>query len=225
MGTDNRAVQHAMLHIWVVGKVGQHPLPHPLIAPAREPFVDTIPVAVFRRQEPPLSSTAVDPEDGFHETATRLLVGPNVGMSVIAQKRSDLRPLFVRQAYGCHTTTVPASGQMSTEPSIGLITALLAEWDRGVTVATAVVNFAAVVCSLAAGHLEAPLHGGTGNLIELFETLVNANVEAEQLIQELLILQRTRPDEDRIMEKVAQANAVANKLRVAEQMLWGRAGG
>lgn len=108
--------------------------------------------------------------------------------------------------------------------SIGLLTALLAGWDQGVTVATAVVNFAAVVASLVAGHLEAPLYGGTGTLIDLFETLVTTNAEADQLIQDLLILQRTRPDEPRMMEQVMQANAVANKLRLAEHRLWGRAG-
>ena len=105
--------------------------------------------------------------------------------------------------------------------SAGLIAAILGEWRTPVTITTALINFGAVLCTLIAGHLETPLYGGKGSLIDSFETLATTSVEAEEVIQTLQVFARSPPAESRVMEQVSRANAIANKLRLAERMLWG----
>lgn len=104
--------------------------------------------------------------------------------------------------------------------SVGLISALFSGWPKGATITTAFVNFAAVICSLIATNLESPLHGGAGNLIELYEMLVNVEVESEQLLLEFEILKKTSPSHELIMGKVSSANELASKLLKAEKLLW-----
>jgi hypothetical protein len=105
--------------------------------------------------------------------------------------------------------------------SVGLISATLAQWDSSIATVTAVINFGAVLCALLASHLESPLHGGAGSLIDTFETLASTTADAEQAIQEIVILTRAGGTESRVLEQVSRANAIANKLRIAERMLWG----
>ena len=105
--------------------------------------------------------------------------------------------------------------------SVGLIAAILGDWKTPVAITTAAINFAAVLCTMVAGHLEAPLHGGKGSLIDSFETLAGTAVEAEDVIQNLLVLRRAPAEETRTMEQITRANAIAGKLRFAERMLWG----
>jgi hypothetical protein len=105
--------------------------------------------------------------------------------------------------------------------SAGLIAAILGGWEKSLAVTTAVVNFAAVLCTVFAGYLETPLHGGSGNLIESFETLVEAAVEAEEVIQSLQIIRREARDDPDLSTQIARANAIAAKLRLGERMLWG----
>lgn len=120
--------------------------------------------------------------------------------------------------------TIRFSGQLvAAVTSAGLLTAILAGWERE-AIAPAVLNFSAIVCALGAGYLETPLHGGSGNLIEMFEKLVTMDVRALQLSEELYVLQQTGAGADRVLEKVAEANELATKLRVIEQMLWGSRG-
>jgi hypothetical protein len=97
--------------------------------------------------------------------------------------------------------------------SAGLIAAILGEWRTPVTITTALINFGAVLCTL--------MYGGKGSLIDSFETLATTSVEAEEVIQTLQVFARSPPEESRVMEQVSRANAIANKLRLAERMLWG----
>jgi len=46
-----------------------HPFPDTLVAPADKPLIDTVPPAVLGWQQPPGSSTASYPKDGFDEAA------------------------------------------------------------------------------------------------------------------------------------------------------------
>ena len=46
MGTDDGAIQDQVLHIWVMGKMLVHPFPDAFLAPAGEPFVDSVPAAI-----------------------------------------------------------------------------------------------------------------------------------------------------------------------------------
>jgi hypothetical protein len=105
--------------------------------------------------------------------------------------------------------------------SAGVIAAIVGNWQMTVTIATALVNFAAVLCTFVAGYLETPLHGGKGNLIDSFETLAATSVEADEVMGTLDVFRRSQPEDARIMEQVSRANAIASKLRLAERMLWG----
>lgn len=47
MGTADRAVNHAMRHIWVICKMNQHPFPHAVITPTAKALKHAVPVAKF----------------------------------------------------------------------------------------------------------------------------------------------------------------------------------
>lgn len=106
MGTNNCAVNHALFHIRVIGKVRQHPFPHALLAPPAKPFVDRVPFAVLGRQEPPWSTAAGQPEDAFHKPATFCFILADVGVRVVSQKISYLYPLAILESHSCHETSL-----------------------------------------------------------------------------------------------------------------------
>ncbi len=74
MGTDDGAIEDPVLHIWVMSQMLVHPFPDAFLAPAGEPFVDCIPVAIGFWQQSPLGAAAGHPEDGFDEAAAFLLI-------------------------------------------------------------------------------------------------------------------------------------------------------
>ena len=116
MSADNRAVEDAVFHVWVIGEVLEHALPDALVAPAGEAFVDAVPVAILGWEEAPLGSGAIDPDHGFEKATAGGLIA-NVGMRGAAEKGVQFGPDGVIQIYSCHSTTVPSYPQMSTEPS------------------------------------------------------------------------------------------------------------
>ena len=74
MGTDDGAIEDQVLHIWVMGKMLVHPFPDAFLAPAGEPFVDSVPAARGFWQQAPLGAAAGHPENGVNETAAFPLV-------------------------------------------------------------------------------------------------------------------------------------------------------
>ena len=70
MGTYHSRVNDQMFHVRIVCKMLMHPFPDTLVAPADKPLIDTVPPAVLGWQQPPGSSTASYPKDGFDEEAT-----------------------------------------------------------------------------------------------------------------------------------------------------------
>lgn len=102
MGTDNRAVNHSLFHIRVVGKVRQHSFPNTLVAPAPKALVDHVPFAILSRQESPRSTAAGQPQDALDESATFFLLPTNVGVLILAQEFRYLRPLGIIQSRACH---------------------------------------------------------------------------------------------------------------------------
>jgi hypothetical protein len=66
---NNGAVEHEVLHIWIIDKVLVHSLEDALATPAGESFVDTVPVAVLLGKQPPLGSTPAHPKKSFDESA------------------------------------------------------------------------------------------------------------------------------------------------------------
>ena len=98
MGSNDRAIQDQVLHIWVIDKMLMHIFPDPMIAPACKTLVDAIPVAVLSRQQTPLRSAAGDPQHAFQEqTAFSFLT--SVGARVALQVRVDFVPLIFSERY------------------------------------------------------------------------------------------------------------------------------
>jgi uncharacterized membrane protein YkgB len=147
----------------------------------------------------------------------------DVALEGLRAAKNRVEPNLQRLRSRLHTAKrVRLIGQIiGAVTSAGLIAAILGGWERWVAVTTAVINFAAVLCTILAGYLETPPHGGKGNLIDSFETLTGSAVEAEEVIQTLQVLRRAPDGEPQLMEQIARANAVAGRLRVAERMLWG----
>ena len=70
MRAHNRAVEQEPFAVGFVGTGFKQRLPNAFIAPAREAFVNAIPVAIFFRQQPPLCTAAGDPKHGFDKAPT-----------------------------------------------------------------------------------------------------------------------------------------------------------
>ena len=95
MGTDHGTVNNQMLHIRVIGQVLMHSMPYTLLAPAGEPLVDTVPSAILRREQSPLSTASGDPKDTF-DKAEAFGFLPHVHIWTTTQELQYLRPLFER---------------------------------------------------------------------------------------------------------------------------------
>jgi len=83
-----------MLHIRVVGHMLVQAGPDTLVTPAGKAFVDTIPVAILHRQQPPLGAAAGDPEHSF-EKAPALRFLAHIYTWTGTQKRKDSQPLII----------------------------------------------------------------------------------------------------------------------------------
>ncbi|MHA4740594.1 hypothetical protein [Dyadobacter sp. MSC1_007] len=139
-------------------------------------------------------------------TVARTRIGPNI--------------LRLRERLG-KAKKIRLIGQIvAAVTSVGLISALFAKKTGNLTIATAIINFAGILCTLIANGLETPSHGGSGNLIQLFEVLAKTDVESELLLQELEVMSEINSSKEVIRAKVAQANALANILLNGERMLW-----
>ena len=101
MCSDHGAIDDEIFHIGVVSKMLMHIFPDFVIAPAAgKTLVNTIPFAVFIRQQAPLRSAASNPEHAFNEKAA---VGffPGICTGMFFQESIDLFPLVVSKGYLC----------------------------------------------------------------------------------------------------------------------------
>ena len=83
MSANNGRVNEQMLHVGVTGKRLMKLLEDALATPPREPLIDSVPVAILRRQESPLRAAASDPEHGFEKLAA-ILLWPDIGVRMRA---------------------------------------------------------------------------------------------------------------------------------------------
>lgn len=113
-----------------------------------------------------------------------------------------------------------AGNIISAVTSVGLIAAIAVNSKNAVTLVTAVVNLCGVLCSLIAGRIEAPSHGGNGTLIQLYEELVNADVEAQQLLLAFGIINQRSVAAAGLADKIDRANKVTAVLLKGERLLW-----
>jgi hypothetical protein len=66
-----------------------HSLKNPFVTPAGKPLVDTVPLAVVSRKQPPLGSTSAHPKECFDEPAAITLFS-EVDVRTGAKKLEDL---------------------------------------------------------------------------------------------------------------------------------------
>jgi hypothetical protein len=139
------------------------------------------------------------------------------GLRVVqARAEPNLRRLRSRLARAKNLRL--AGNVVATLTGAGLIAALVADADLLAKIA-AVVNFAVSLFALGAAHLETPVYGGPGSLLQSYETLVNAAARAEQLSAELEACLRVKARPAQALELVRRANELAGELRVAERAL------
>ena len=75
-----------------------HIFPDIMVTPAGKAFVNTVPIAIFLRQEAPLRSAAGYPEHAFDEK-TAIGFFSSVCSGMILQEGVDFLPLFVLKGY------------------------------------------------------------------------------------------------------------------------------
>ena len=78
----------------------------------------------------------------------------------------------------------------------------------------------AVICTIVANNMETPLHGGSGNLIELYESLVRVDIESELLLRKFEVYRNSSLSQDEITEIVSTSNSLAAILLSSEKYLW-----
>ena len=113
MSADNGRINEQMFQIRVTGERLMELLEDALPTPAREPFIDGVPVAILLRQESPLRAAASNPQHGFEELAAVLLL-PDIGVPMRAEKRQYPLPLLIGECDRQHSKSL---AQMSTEPN------------------------------------------------------------------------------------------------------------
>jgi hypothetical protein len=102
MGANDGAVNQAIFHVRVVGKVDQHPFPGTVVAPANKSPVNRIPFAIFGGQQSPLGTTPTYPENGFHKTATGAFIFADIDIRVGYQEGMNPWPLIILELYTIH---------------------------------------------------------------------------------------------------------------------------
>jgi len=67
MDTDNTAINHQIFQVGITGNSFKNLLPYPLMGPTTITDIDTMPVAILRRQITPGRTCTDDPKDAFNK--------------------------------------------------------------------------------------------------------------------------------------------------------------
>ena len=87
-----------MFEVWISGAELMQLLEDAGFGPTGEAFIDRIPIAIFFRQQSPLSPGARDPKDGREEAAT-LPLRADVNLAARAKEGQNLLPLLIGECY------------------------------------------------------------------------------------------------------------------------------
>ena len=93
MSPDDRTVDDEVFHVRFFDEMLVHSLPDTPVAPSGKAFVDSVPLAVLRRKQSPLSTRSGDPENGFDESFAAIFLS-DVYVRAFPQEVENLRPLF-----------------------------------------------------------------------------------------------------------------------------------
>jgi hypothetical protein len=94
MSAHNRTVRHHAFHIGVIAEIVKQVIENTMFTPASETFVNTVPFAVFLRQQSPLSTAPEHPKRRFDESSALFFL-TYIDTWVVAQKLDDLLPLVI----------------------------------------------------------------------------------------------------------------------------------
>jgi hypothetical protein len=95
MRAHHRRVGHHRLQVGVVRHLREEPAPDAQVVPAREALVHAVPLPVLARQEAPLGTAAIDPEDRLQEAADGLALF-RVDLALLSQQ--PVHPLELLRA-------------------------------------------------------------------------------------------------------------------------------
>ncbi|MEG4535229.1 hypothetical protein [Microcoleus sp. D2_18a_D3] len=102
--------------------------------------------------------------------------------------------------------------------SAGLISAVLVE-SKGAAIASALINLVSSVSLLISQHLESSSLGNQNGLQELFDQLVEAVVDIEDLESKLTVALKTQDNEDELLRLAQEANALVAQVRKVELII------
>jgi hypothetical protein len=94
MRAHNAAINNAVFHVRVIGKMLMQVFPDALVAPAGKPLVDAVPVAIPRWQLAPLGTAAHDPMNSLQEVTARLFCS-RIHARTLAKKLVQLYMLII----------------------------------------------------------------------------------------------------------------------------------
>ncbi len=94
MRPNDGAIRNQRFHVWLVSEVSEELPPNPALFPTGEAFVDTIPVAIFGREQTPARTTPGHPEYRFDE-ASGLEFIPDIEVGTELQERIDALPSVI----------------------------------------------------------------------------------------------------------------------------------
>jgi hypothetical protein len=94
MSTNDGRVNEQVFQISVISQCLMQLMEDALLAPARKPPINSVPVAVLFREQSPLRTTASHPEDGGKKAAAFLLLA-DISVRMRAQDGQHLLPLLI----------------------------------------------------------------------------------------------------------------------------------
>ena len=149
-----------------------------------------------------------------HVYADIAIEGLKIANQAIKPVLKDLKSRLLK------TKKIRMAGQIiAAVSSAGLIGAVLIDFDRVVTIVTALMNLSGVVLTITAESLQTPNYVGKKNLISEFVKLAAAQIKAEFVLLELSRYQSLKLPDEEIMSKVREANQLASDLREAEAFI------
>jgi hypothetical protein len=89
MSTNNGAIDHQIIHIWIIDKMLMHLLKGTVVTPVAKPLVDAVPSAVILREQSPLCTASAHPKKSLDEPAATFLLS-NIHFRAGAKELEDL---------------------------------------------------------------------------------------------------------------------------------------
>ena len=96
MRPNHRAVNDQVFQVRVAGEMLKHLFPDAFVSPTGESFIDTVPIPVFGRKQPPLGAGAVNPQHSLDKSLAIFFLS-DIQAGAATQEIENPVPLFCWQ--------------------------------------------------------------------------------------------------------------------------------